>query len=209
MGVLIGKELTFKHEFNNTFKDAYNKNPKKTLRLMEMCISELGYELDEDLLSGKVGKIHKFLSKEKNRLTLYAVVGAVLGICSFESFMMFLFGGAFFLAGHFVTLFVPKTETANVIFLFSHGLTGLVVMYFSFIGVIFQYVLASKFYTILFAISIMLSLSGFIRTFLIRLSTIKLPYKDTVFIYYLAGIFVLAIIRILVFIETGGVINAI
>lgn len=209
MGILIGKEITFKHDFNNAFKEAYYKNPKKTLRIMEMCISELGYEVDENLFTGRFAKIQNFLSKEKNRLIIYAVIGFILSFFALEGFLICLACCAFFLPGHCIALFGKKSDASDIIALFSHGLLGLILMYFAFLMNVMPNIFASKLYYFLFVLAVCFGVCGFVRTLLIRLSSIRVPFRDTVFIFYLVGFLCLAIIRILVFIETGGVLYGI
>lgn len=209
MGVLIGKEITFKHDFNNAFKEAYYKNPKKTLRIMEMCISELGYEVDENIFTGRFAKLQKFFSKENNRLKIYTLIGILLCLCALDGFFICIMCSAFFLPGHCIALFGKKSDASDIIALFSHGLLGLILMYVSFVMNIMPNIFASKLYYFLFVLAVGCGVCGFIRTLLIRLSSIRVPFRDTVFIFYLVGFLCLAIIRILVFIETGGVLYGI
>ena len=45
-------ENKFQEEFTLKFKEAYNINPKKTLKFMELCSQELGYnDLDNSLIN--------------------------------------------------------------------------------------------------------------------------------------------------------------
>ena len=201
-------DIKFQHEFNNLFKEAYNKKPKKTLRLMEMCLYELGYDKDEDLLNNK-SKLMMFLLNKRNRIIIYIIFGIILGILSIEGCMIYFAGSAFFLAGHCITLFTKDKHMANLIFLFSHGLTGLLLMVGSYVGFIFEYLFSSQLYGTLFVGGVALIIAGFIRTLLIGLSKNDVSFKDNVFIFYILGFICFAIIKILVFIETGGVINAI
>ena len=208
MNGLTGEDIIFQHEFNNKFNDAYRNNPKKTLKLMEECIRELNIEENNTYSNNTINNsnnINSYLSVTKNRIIIYVIVGIITLICSMEGFMLGLFSCAFFISGHCIALSEKGKNSSDLIFLFSHGLSGLILLYVAFIGPIFQNIFSTQLYSILFIISIICGICGFIRTFLIRLSTTMVPYKDTVFIFYLIGFICLAIIRVLVFIETGGI----
>lgn len=110
----------------------YNEKPTETINEINKAIINLKNETNEDISEKKYSR--------------RAVISGLFAVCIFlisitninygsEQFMMYFFGTVFFLAGLFVGLNVP---VFGIIFLFSHGGTGLGIMCFTKINKILQ-----------------------------------------------------------------------
>ena len=110
----------------------YNEKPTETINEINKAIINLKNETNEDI--------------PENKYSRRAVISGLFAVCIFlisitninygsEQFMMYFFGTVFFLAGLFVGLNVP---VFGIIFLFSHGGTGLGIMCFTKINKILQ-----------------------------------------------------------------------
>ena len=110
----------------------YNEKPTETINEINKAIINLKNETNEDV------------PEKKN--SRRAVISGLFAVCIFlisitninygsEQFMMYFFGTVFFLAGLFIGLNVP---VFGIIFLFSHGGTGLGIMCFTKINKILQ-----------------------------------------------------------------------
>lgn len=110
----------------------YNEKPTETINEINKAIINLKNETNEDVPEKKYSR--------------RAVISGLFAVCIFlisitninygsEQFMMYFFGTVFFLAGLFVGLNVP---VFGIIFLFSHGGTGLGIMCFTKINKILQ-----------------------------------------------------------------------
>ena len=110
----------------------YNEKPTETINEINKAIINLKNETNEDIPEKKYSR--------------RAVISGLFAVCIFlisitninygsEQFMMYFFGTVFFLAGLFVGLNVP---VFGIIFLFSHGGTGLGIMCFTKINKILQ-----------------------------------------------------------------------
>ena len=110
----------------------YNEKPTETINEINKAIINLKNETNEDVPEKKYSR--------------RAVISGLFAVCIFlisitninygsEQFMMYFFGTVFFLAGLFVGLNVP---VFGIIFLFSHGGTGLGIMCFAKINKILQ-----------------------------------------------------------------------
>lgn len=110
----------------------YNEKPTETINEINKAIINLKNETNEDVPEKKYSR--------------KAVISGLFAVCIFlisitninygsEQFMMYFFGTVFFLAGLFVGLNVP---VFGIIFLFSHGGTGLGIMCFTKINKILQ-----------------------------------------------------------------------
>ena len=110
----------------------YNEKPTETINEINKAIINLKNETNEDIPEKKYSR--------------KAVISGLFAVCIFlisitninygsEQFMMYFFGTVFFLAGLFVGLNVP---VFGIIFLFSHGGTGLGIMCFTKINKILE-----------------------------------------------------------------------
>ena len=110
----------------------YNEKPTETINEINKAIINLKIETNEDVPEKKYSR--------------RAVISGLFAVCIFlisitninygsEQFMMYFFGTVFFLAGLFIGLNVP---VFGIIFLFSHGGTGLGIMCFTKINKILQ-----------------------------------------------------------------------
>lgn len=100
-------------------KKIYIKKPTETINELNHVIIKLKNDETNVIDDKKVSK--KVLVSG-----LFAVYILLVGITNIgygmDYFMMYIFGAAFFLAGLFVGMYVP---TFGIIFLFTHGCTGL------------------------------------------------------------------------------------
>lgn len=107
-------------------RELYNEKPTETIN-----------ELNNAILNIKNERTKKETKERKN--SRKALISGIFSVCIFlisivnikygtDQFMMYFFGAIFFLAGLFVGLNVP---VFGIIFLFSHGGTGLGIMCFS------------------------------------------------------------------------------
>lgn len=103
-------------------KVLYNEKPTETINEINKAIINLKNETNEDIPEKKYSR--------------KAVISGLFAVCIFlisitninygsEQFMMYFFGTVFFLAGLFIGLNVP---VFGIIFLFSHGGSGLGIM---------------------------------------------------------------------------------
>lgn len=110
----------------------YNEKPTETINEINKAIINLKNETNEDIPEKKYSR--------------RAVISGLFAVCIFlisitninygsEQFMMYFFGTVFFLAGLFIGLNVP---VFGIIFLFSHGGTGLGIMCFTKINKILE-----------------------------------------------------------------------
>lgn len=110
----------------------YNEKPTETINEINKAIINLKNETNEDVPEKKYSR--------------RAVISGLFAVCIFlisitninygsEQFMMYFFGTVFFLAGLFIGLNVP---VFGIIFLFSHGGTGLGIMCFTKINKILE-----------------------------------------------------------------------
>lgn len=110
----------------------YNEKPTETINEINKAIINLKNETNEDIPEKKY-------SRRTVISGLFAVCIFLISITNInygsEQFMMYFFGTVFFLAGLFVGLNVP---VFGIIFLFSHGGTGLGIMCFTKINKILQ-----------------------------------------------------------------------
>lgn len=189
-------ENKFQEEFTLKFKEAYNINPKKTLKFMELCSQELGYN---DLDNSLINKMFKFFRVEKNRVYIYCILLLIFGIFSFDGAPFYYFGLVFFLLGILINIFEKKGPSNTIIALFSHGLTGIVLMYFGFSKILFDNLLSSKLYLYMYIASIVCGICGFLRTILYSLSINNVSNKSDVFIFFCLGFLILVVLSIFFF----------
>jgi hypothetical protein len=64
---------------------------------------------------------------------------------------------------------------------------------------VFNYLPDSQVYLVMYVAALVCMLTGFMRNILIALSSSKLPNKSNVFLFYVAGFFLLATLNLFVF----------
>ena len=95
----------------------YNKNEVKTLVGLKDALSRIKSDIEfPNKLRTKI-----ILNLDKVLVGLFCLLIVLIGLTNAGSFGLYLAGCAFFFAGLFVGMFVPKF---GIIFLFSHGATG-------------------------------------------------------------------------------------
>lgn len=191
MGIINNYIFTF----TDKFKEAYSINPKKTLWKMKLCMLELGLDVDDPLLM----KLKPILFNETYQLFAIFILIFILGIAAFKYFSLFLFGFIFFVAG-FCCGTSNRGGTSNLIFLFSHGLTGLILMVAGMINETFKlYLDNSSYFAILIAAAIFF-IFGF---FNIVLANINSEFeqngkKTKCSLYFLIGFIIVFVSTILI-----------
>ena len=105
-------------EFNEQIEElkiAYDNNPNKVKK-----------ELRKALINIKMSKkISKDIDIDMLITALLIIIIILIGLINIKSYGMYLFGVAFFLAGLFIGL---KENKFGLIFLLSHGCTGMCIM---------------------------------------------------------------------------------
>ena len=105
-------------EFNDQIeelKEAYEKDPNKVKK-----------ELRKSLININLSnKIFKDIDIDIIVTTILIIITFLIGFLNIKSYGMYLFGIAFFLAGLFVGM---KQKGFGLIFLLSHGVTGICIM---------------------------------------------------------------------------------
>ncbi len=150
---------------SDEFKNAYSINPKKTLRIMKLCMAELGCDVDNEFLN-KHGKV---LFNENKQLTILFIILAILGIFSLQGMGIYYFGFLFFLCG-FLAATANDGFKGNLIFLFSHGGTGLVAMFGSILFFSYKSYLSNKLLFILLGVAIGFCFAGLLKCIIYSLS---------------------------------------
>lgn len=94
------------------------------------------YRNDEDLSgsnksSSELKKVFQDIDKDKLYLCVLIFLIALIGLFNIKAYPIYLFGIIFFLAGHFIGLYL---KWMGLIFLFSHSVTGIFVMLSALIG---------------------------------------------------------------------------
>ncbi len=119
-------------------EDRYAKNPI----LVKDSMKEMIHSIDRELKFGKKEEEPEYIQTDsgvqlpltKEQLYKYITMLffiAAIGLFNIKSIGMYIFGLIFFLAGFNIGLFVPG---AGIIFLFSHGMTGLGMMCAGLVG---------------------------------------------------------------------------
>lgn len=191
MGIINNYIFTF----TDKFKEAYSINPKKTLRKMKLCMLELGYEVDDPLLM----KLKPILFNETYQLFAIFILIFILGIAAFKYFSLFLFGFIFFVAGYFCGT-SESGGSSNLIFLFSHGLTGLILMVAGMINETFKlYLDNSSYFAILIAAAIFF-IFGFFNIVLANINSEfnQSGKKTKCLFYFLIGFIIVFVSTILI-----------
>lgn len=192
MGIINNYYFTF----NEAFKDSYRVNPKKTLWLMKLCMVELGCDVDDSLLM----KLKPILFNEKRQLLIMRIIIGILGLAALENFFLFLCGFAFFVGGFEVGT-SRDGQGGNLIILFSHGLTGLIIMIGSIIGSSIELYLSNKLYLSLFLLGAICCLFGFLNAVISYLKEefYRIPLaKSKCFLLFTVGFLIIAVVNLLI-----------
>lgn len=96
--------------------DAFHRDPVSTKEIINRCIDYVDYEKKNNIVINVSNYAHILL------LIIICAGILALGLFNLEGFPMYAFGFVFFVAGMLIGTFVPGF---GVIFLLSHGLTGL------------------------------------------------------------------------------------
>lgn len=123
-------------EFNkyiDELKKIYEKNPDKAIKEARNSLERLGHFEKKKNLKNILDDIDKDLFLTVTFCILIALFGLLSP--SLEPIMVYIFGEIFFLAGLFVGLF---QKGFGLIFLFSHGMTGLGIMTGAFLSQVIE-----------------------------------------------------------------------
>ena len=166
----------------------YQKNPTETINVLDSVLNTLNE--DEKNSESKQFKILD-LDSEKTQIVLYIFSLVILAFMSLfhiggenpEGIEIYLFSMIFLIAGQTIGTFLPYF---GIIFLFSHGGTGIGIMMSTFLGTIFNNPRMTdnppKLLIIYIGISIFLIVIGFLITVLRNLSNYL---KTKQFVVYL------------------------
>ncbi len=105
-------------EFNDQIeelKEAYEKDPNKVKKELRKALININLS----------NKIFKDIDIDIIVTTILIIITFLIGFLNIKSYGMYLFGIAFFLAGLFVGM---KQKGFGLIFLLSHGVTGICIM---------------------------------------------------------------------------------
>lgn len=194
-------EIKFQNTFRRKFKEAYSINPKKTLHFMKLCLEELGYEETCEYKSLKY-KILRFFRNDKKIATICVILFLLIGLCAFEGYVFYYSGSFFFIFYMIFNIFNDDGDNVSkMIFLFTHGLTGLVFMYIGFSVYIYEYLESSKYILCFYTISILLGIFGFIKFILYTLSTNKIFYKSVTLLIFVLGFLILAALNCYIYLR--------
>ena len=117
-----------KNNYDGSFNDCinelqkmYTKNPERADRKAHQLLQEI---------KSDSGSVWNDIVEKKDTILLVFACFVLLftGLLSLKTFSMYLFGFLFLMAGLFVGL---KVKGFGIIFLFSHGMTGLAIMIMS------------------------------------------------------------------------------
>lgn len=171
--------------------DAFKKNPSKTKEIIERYIECINYKNNNK-------KIVLDISKYSHILLLIFVCFAilVLGLFNIDQYVLYVGGFIFFVVGMLIGTFVPGF---GIIFLFSHGLTGLYFMINSLSIKEYAVILTDLpiFYTIVIYI-IVIALFVLAVGFVIAYSLGKLKNKKYAVSYSFICIFILLVVVLLI-----------
>ena len=112
-------------DYISELRSLYYENPKEVLFETRNTVKKL-----KETNVGRKNVLSD-INTEILGICVLAILIAVMGIFNLSTFTMYLFGFVFFISGLLVGL---KTDTAGIIFLFSHGVTGMCLMIGSQIG---------------------------------------------------------------------------
>lgn len=110
--------------YNNKLQELYNNDPARTTKELRKLVNKLTYpgeEPNEKLFNNSI-------DKEKFIICIICILIALLGLLNWgnaDTIGLYYFGLVFFLAGYFVS---TTAKGIGIVFLFSHGMTGLGLM---------------------------------------------------------------------------------
>lgn len=184
------EEEIFEENINKITKE-FEKNKRRTNAKLERVLLEIKKEKNEMSIN-EVLNLHK----EKVITGILIVILLLLGLFSIstnpESMIMYYFGMAFFLAGFFIG--TNQDSKMVIIFLFSHGGTGLALMLGSLLYPIFDSPILSDMptkLTIVLIIIFGLALIGFILETIFNIAERFDIHKA--YVPFLLGIFTTAV----------------
>lgn len=177
-------------------RNSYLLKPRNTLVELEKTLQKLGMLTKEDASKKSFDKKHILDDIDKDLLltVILVVLIGLMGLFQIDSIPLYLFGLAFFIAGLFIGL---KNKGFGLIFLASHGLTGLGLM----IGSLLHKVVSSPLFTdlsfklyIYFGIMIIIGIIALIIVILSNLSDSmkKLKYIPNVVLFLFLLVFIMA-----------------
>lgn len=111
-------------------REMYEKNPTVALQEARASLQRM-----RSRKNGRKRGILSDINIEVLGTCIFAILIALLGLLNIESIPMYIFGLVFFLAGHLVGM---REKGLGLVFLFSHGVTGLCIMVASQIGELFS-----------------------------------------------------------------------
>ena len=101
--------------------ECYNKDEVKTLAGMKDALNRINNDIN---FAGEL-KAKLLNNLDKVFVGILCLLIILTGLLNVQGYMMYFFGLLFFFAGIFIGLFV---KVFGIVFLFTHGLTGFVVM---------------------------------------------------------------------------------
>lgn len=191
----------------NNLKLEYKNNPDETLKQMDGILNTLKQLGMKENTKKEIEKpenekislveIIKEVIEKKGINTIYIAVFIILIVLlgfinSFENMFMYYFGVVFFIAGLLIGIFVPY---GGVIFLFSHGATGLGIMLIPKVSAILKSPVLTDGNTLIIKfliLAVIAAIMGFILTSLYNFSEKFKKSKKSMPI--ILGLFLLAIL---------------
>ncbi len=167
----------------------FEKDPELTDKELKNAIKRI--KLTQDM------RKHPILGDINIDVAIPIVIslGIVLvGLINIETFFIYIFGVVFFLAGYFVSFY---NEGVGLIFLFSHGITGLCVMVGSMISKIGLSGLTDSTFSvrIFMGVALMLFIAGTVMSILCNLSkNFREMVKNLPLVIYFFGFLVTGIL---------------
>lgn len=107
-------------------REMHERKPEKVSNEVRQALIRLG--------GIEKKSIFQDIDTDKFMLSILIIIIIFVGLFNLQEFPMYLFGVVFFLAGHFVGMFVP---IFGLIFLLSHSVTGMGLMIGSLLGEFF------------------------------------------------------------------------
>jgi hypothetical protein len=184
-------------DYIQKLRQAYQENPNRALKEVHRSVKRLS-RTKEPIIT------------DENRniilIVIYFIVIALIGLINYTSMPLYLFGIIFYATGLLIGLF---TEKSGLVFLFSHGMTGLGLMIGSELGGL----LTSPFITdapiyiyVLLCCIVLLVLLGIMSAVLYSLSDAIKDKEYSVYIPYILfgmAIILSIIVAKIVFVQYG------
>lgn len=178
-------------------KKLYEEKPTIVVREVDSAIKRIQKTENEES-----NAIFKEIDMRILGTVLISIFILVIGFINPQSFGMYLFGFVFFLAGNLVGYFVDKF---GLIFLFSHGVTGICMMVASQIGSIISSPIMEdlpRVQYIYLVFNIVLFVAGVITVVLCNLSKTIRNRKETILI--MMSIYAIAFLMVIIFPKIFG-----